>query len=333
MKKIMSVLLALVMIVELGFVGGTEAYAKGNSKKGAMLKNIYFEYPKNPVAGKTAGELSDVTITSDPAGAFSATFIAELEKQLEELKKAKEYSAWMVSNDGKKYTVMKPDEKFENGKYYGYNPNIVVVVVYSIVLDFKATCNTKVVAGYNDDAAIYINGCFMDEDLVFSTVPLGKLEEGKVFDNSDLFTNVAEVGSTITDGKYVYKVKTKAAYNKVGEVEVVKAKKKFKTMDIAETVKFGGINYSVNSIGANAFKNNKKLRKVTINSYIKTIGAKSFYGCKKLTKVVIKSDVLTKIGKKAFATKGKKIKFTISSDNKKAYKKLIRKSGLKKFSI
>ena len=327
----MSVLLALVMIVELGFVGGTEAYAKGNSKKGPMLKDIYFEYSKDPVAGKTAGELSDVTITTNPAGALKSEFLVKLD---EELKKIKDYSAWMVSSDGKNYKVMKPDEKFENGKYYAYNPYIIVIVIYATVLDFKETYKTNVVSGYNNDVGVYVNGIFAEEDALTTYIPFGILEEGKVIDNSTLFTNVAEVGSIIKDSKYVYKVKSKAAYNKAGEVEVVKAKKKYKTIEIAERVKVGNLNYIVRSVGANAFKNNKKLKKVVINSFVRTIGAKAFYGCKKLTSVEFKDEVLTKIGKKAFATKGKKkITFRTSSTSKKKYKKLIKKSGLKKFNI
>ena len=331
MKKIMSVLLALVMIVELGFVGGPEVFAKTNSKKGPMLTDIYFEYPKNPVAGKTASEVGDVTITTKPAGAIRPEFLTELDK---ELKKDKNYSVWMVSSDDKDYKVMKPEDKFENGKYYAYNPYVIMVFLYATVLDFKATYNTKVVSGYNDDVAIYINGVFPDEHVLNTKIPFGKLEEGKVLDNNSLFTDVAEVGTIVKDNKYVYKVTSKAGYNKVGEVEVVKAKKKYKTIEIGEEVKVGGLNYIVRSIGANAFKNNKKLKKVVINTYIRTIGAKAFYGCKKLTDVQLKSGAITKIGKKAFATKGKKkITFKTSAKNKKAYKKLIKKSGLKKFSI
>ena len=330
MKRVMSVLIALMMVIELSFVGGTEVYAKGNAKKGKLLKKIYFEYPKNPVEGMTAGEYSDIKISSDPAGAIRSIFVTELNK---EVKNDKKYSAWMVSNDGKKYRVMKPEEKFENGKYYGYNSYFILCFAYSLIAYYETTIDTKVVSGCCEDAEIYVNGLFVEDDIMESGVVLGKLEEGKAFDNTDIIANGAKVGSTISDGKFIYKVKTKLGYNKASEVELVKAKKKYKKVEIPESVKYKGVNYVVKSIKANAFKNNKKLKSVTISGYVKTIGAKAFYGCKKLTNVKIDALAITKIGKKAFVTKGKKITFRIPIKYEKNYAKLLKKAKTKNYKI
>ena len=49
---------------------------------------------------------------------------------------------------------------------------------------------------------------------------------------------------------------------------------------IPATVKVNGVSYKVTSIAKNAFKNNKKLKKVTIGANITSIGANAFSGRK-----------------------------------------------------
>lgn len=76
-------------------------------------------------------------------------------------------------------------------------------------------------------------------------------------------------------------------------------KKNAKTVTIPKTVTIEGKSYKVTKIAANAFKNNKKLTKVTIGSNIREIGTNAFYGCTKLTTVVMGSNIQT-IGDRAF---------------------------------
>ncbi len=98
------------------------------------------------------------------------------------------------------------------------------------------------------------------------------------------------------------------------------------TVTVPTTVKINGKKYKVTSIAKNAFKNNRKLKKITIGKNIKTIGAKAFYGCTNLKKVTFKTKVLKKIGKKAFNKIHKKAKFKYPKGKKKKYKKLLKKS-------
>lgn len=56
---------------------------------------------------------------------------------------------------------------------------------------------------------------------------------------------------------------------------------------------------SVKSIGADAFSNCKKLKKVSMSSGVKTIGSRAFYHCTRLKSVAIPKNV-KKIGAKAF---------------------------------
>lgn len=72
------------------------------------------------------------------------------------------------------------------------------------------------------------------------------------------------------------------------------------TVTIPEKVTFKGVSYNVTAIRKNAFKNCKKLKKVTIGKNIKTIGSNAFYGCKKLTTVTFKGGVVKTIGAGAF---------------------------------
>lgn len=72
------------------------------------------------------------------------------------------------------------------------------------------------------------------------------------------------------------------------------------TVTIPEKVTFKGVSYNVTAIQKNAFKNCKKLKKVTIGKNIKTIGSNAFYGCKKLTTVTFKGGAVKTIDAGAF---------------------------------
>lgn len=103
------------------------------------------------------------------------------------------------------------------------------------------------------------------------------------------------------------------------------------TVTVPATVKVSGVTYKVTSIAKNAFKNNKKLKKVTIGANITTIGANAFAGCKNLKTVDIKSKKLKSIGKNAFKGIHKKAVFKVPAKKLKAYKKLLNsKAGIKK---
>ena len=65
--------------------------------------------------------------------------------------------------------------------------------------------------------------------------------------------------------------------------------RKVKSVSIPASIKINGIFYQVTEIPANAFKNCKKLKSVTIGSNVTTIKAKAFYGCKKLKKMIKKA--------------------------------------------
>lgn len=109
---------------------------------------------------------------------------------------------------------------------------------------------------------------------------------------------VSPVGTKLTDKK------TKAVYvlTKAEDKVVTYANpvsKNVKTVSVPKTVTIENITYNVTAIAPNAFKNCKKLTKVTMKSNIKIIGKSAFSGCNKLKTVTMGSNVTT-IGNQAF---------------------------------
>ena len=141
----------------------------------------------------------------------------------------------------------------------------------------------------------------------------------------------AAKGTTLKDSKgATYKVTGAKVKNPT--VTYVKPKKNVKKVSIPATITVKGVKYKVTAVSKNAFKNNKKVKQVTIDKNVKNIGKNAFYGCKNLKKVTIKTTKLTKktVGKNAF--KGIHKKATIKVPKKKldAYKKLLKNAGISK---
>ena len=123
-----------------------------------------------------------------------------------------------------------------------------------------------------------------------------------------------EKGKKFTVKGVTYKVTKSDA--KKGEVAYVKTTSKAKTIIVPKTVKKDGFTYKVTSIEKSAFKNNKKVTKITLGSNVTTIGASAFQGCTALTKVTLGNNVTT-INAKAFYGCAKITNITIPKNVKK----------------
>ena len=94
------------------------------------------------------------------------------------------------------------------------------------------------------------------------------------------------------------------------------------------------IGSNVTSIGNSAFRNCTALKKVVIPAKVKQIGKKAFYNCKKLQSLAIKAKKLTAktVGAKAFAKAGSsnysKLKVKVPKKKYTAYVKMLKKKGL-----
>ena len=149
-------------------------------------------------------------------------------------------------------------------------------------------------------------------------------------------------------GNYYYKVTDLSKLT----VEVTGAKnRKQKQITVPNSVLLDGKTYTVTSVSASAFKNNKeatsavigkqvkrigkeafsgctKLKTVSINSVkLKSIGDKAFFNCKKLTKLVVKSKVLKTVGKNALKGVHKKASVKVPAVKLKDYKNKFNKKG------
>ena len=140
-------------------------------------------------------------------------------------------------------------------------------------------------------------------------------EDSEVLDSDDLKKNVLTPcykglykGITLiaiwkidtTVGHTTYVDNNQYKIGKKNTVTYTGGKKNAKTVTIPDTVKLNDKVYKVTAIGANAFKNNTKLKKVVVGKNVKTIGKNAFAGCKKLSTVTFKGKAITSIGANAF---------------------------------
>ena len=103
------------------------------------------------------------------------------------------------------------------------------------------------------------------------------------------------------------------------------------SFNVPASVKLADGRYKVTAIDKNAFKNNRKLKKVTIGSNVKKIEKNAFAGCSKLKTVNMKKATgITSIGSKAFSKIDAKAKVTVPAKKLSKYKKMLKKAGLPK---
>ena len=109
-------------------------------------------------------------------------------------------------------------------------------------------------------------------------------------------------------------------------VRFSKANPKAKTATIPNTITVDGINYKVAEVGANAFKNNKKVKNVTIGANVVKVANKAFNKCPSLRNVIIKTTLLTKktASKKCFSKVHKKMVIKVPKKVKKSYAKIFK---------
>ena len=141
-------------------------------------------------------------------------------------------------------------------------------------------------------------------------------------------------GSTQTVGVNKYTVSDAKA--KTLEYKAT-TKKNATSVSVPSTVKLivngTEVSYKVTSVAANACKNNKKLKSVTIGKNVKKIGANAFSGCKNLKKIKVQSAVLKSVGKNALKGVSSKCTIYVPKKQLKAYKKLFKGKGMKKVKI
>ena len=127
--------------------------------------------------------------------------------------------------------------------------------------------------------------------------------------------------------------KVTCADGKTFTVVYLKPKKGVKgTVNIPDSITVNHVTYKVTEIAANAFKKNKKIRKVVIPSSIEKIGKQAFYGCKNLKNITFKTTKLTKkrVGSKAFSGIHAKAAIKVPKKKLSAYRKMLKARGVAK---
>lgn len=116
-----------------------------------------------------------------------------------------------------------------------------------------------------------------------------------------------------------------------GEITFEKMATRKATCTIPAEITLEDITYKVTAITENAFKNDKKLKKVTIGSNISKIGKNAFSGCKNLKNISIQTSSLTKksVGKNAFKGINAKAKVKVPKRKLKDYIKVLKAKGIK----
>lgn len=104
------------------------------------------------------------------------------------------------------------------------------------------------------------------------------------------------------------------------------------TVNIPDSITVNQVTYKVTEIAANAFKNQKKIRKVVVPSGVSRIGKKAFYGCKNLKNITVKTTKLTKkrVGSKAFSGIHAKAVIKVPKKKLSAYRKMLKARGVTK---
>lgn len=153
----------------------------------------------------------------------------------------------------------------------------------------------------NDVSGKYMNttqNMSQFQNYVFTAVwqEIGNQPDDAMVDSGETGVPIAQLpsGTVINDvSGDSYKV------TGIGTVAFTKPAKNKTTVKVPDSISKDGVSYLVTSIAPNAFKNNKKVKKVVLGSNIQKIGSNVFYGCKKL-KTVSLNNGLTSVGAKAF---------------------------------
>lgn len=108
------------------------------------------------------------------------------------------------------------------------------------------------------------------------------------------------------------------------------SKKSVSSVEIPATIKINEQVYKVTGVKANALKDNKKVKKLTVGENVRVIGKKAFYGCKKLKNITIKTFNLTTktVGAAAFKGLNSKAVVTVPENKLATYKKILKAKGL-----
>ena len=146
---------------------------------------------------------------------------------------------------------------------------------------------------------------------------------------------VTTVSTAYKKGTVVHDPGSNAVYKITGSSTVQYLKplnKKTRAVTIPDHVTLNNHNYTITSIAAKAFKNNRTVRTVTVGNSVKSIGKQSFYGCQNLTTLKIRTTrlKLKSTGANAFRKTSARMKVYAPKKQTGIYRKIFLKRGMNK---
>ena len=149
--------------------------------------------------------------------------------------------------------------------------------------------------------------------------------------NNHKTTVLPKITMPKTGTKYIVGGNTYVITKAGSEVSFTKTNAKAKSITVPNTIKVSGITYKVTSIGANAFKNCKKLTFVCVGANVVKITNGAFNNDPALKTVIIKTMKLTKktVSKKAFNKVNKKMVIKVPKKVKKTYVSIFKSHTVK----
>lgn len=155
------------------------------------------------------------------------------------------------------------------------------------------------------------------------------IENKKVVSKASNTEPVLKKESSFTVGNLTYQVTQ--SYSGSACVTVIgTTNKKSKVLTIPATLRYKNVAVTVTAIEKNAFKNCKKLKKVTVGANINSIGKNAFAGDKNLKTITVQTKNLKKVGAGAFKGIHSKAVIKVPKGKRKEYQKLFKGKGQKK---
>ena len=201
--------------------------------------------------------------------------------------------------EGKKIYIAKATVKDNNGEIIGYAEDTKedVLPATGHNWEVKSSSKTEIVYECSNCGETYTEKLPVDE-------PQTKPDDNSSGNNNQSTPSVGgaqnavpAVGTmledNVTNGVYMVTI-TNSDVAYMGPID-----KNVASVTVPGTVIINNRTYKVSSIANNAFKNNKKLKKVVISDNVISIGNAVFQNCAKLKKVTMPTTLKT-IGKKAF---------------------------------
>lgn len=180
------------------------------------------------------------------------------------------------------------------------------------------------------DAKGVVTGVKEGKTTVTVTATLGKSTKTETVAITVKSAAVAQKNAKAANGS-----KVTTAADGTATVNTAYAKKKAKSVKVADKVVVDGVSYTVTTVGANAFKSvAKTATSVTLPATITKIDKNAFKGLKKLKKITMKVTTPVTVAKGAFSgVDTKKVTITVSKKMSKKdlakFKKALKKAGFK----